>query len=108
MTWKPTATDQARASFIAEFLREEFEVVELAESYGISRKTAYKWIGRFKRGGWAGLQERSRAPQPHPNALASEIERLVLECKARGPKSGAAKLVVELRAQLGAEECPAE
>src|SRR3954463_10519349 len=108
MTWKTADTAQARSSFIAEFLREEFDVVDLAESYGISRKTAYKWIGRFKAAGWAGLQELSRAPRHHPNALAAEIERLVLECKARWPKWGAPKLLVKLRSQVGAEACPSE
>jgi len=108
MTWITTDTQQARASFIAAFQTEEIDVVDLAESYGISRKTAYKWIGRFKAEGWPGLAELSRAPRHHPNALAAELEALVLECKARWPKWGAPKLVVKLRAQLGAQRCPSE
>src|SRR5215213_4347572 len=108
MTWKTTDTPQARASFIAEFLREDWDVVDLAASYGISRKTAYKWIGRFKAGGWDGLKELSRAPQHHPNALAAEMEKLVLACKAEWPKWGAPKLLVKLRKQLGAQACPSE
>lgn len=108
MSWKTTDTDQARHSFIAEFLREERNVVDLAESYGISRKTAYKWIGRFKSAGWAGLKELSRAPRHHPNALGADLERRVLECKARWPKWGAPKLFIKLRAQLGPEGCPSE
>jgi putative transposase len=108
MTWNTTDTNQARALFIAEFQKEEMDVVDLAGSFGISRKTAYKWIGRFKAGGWAGLEELSRAPRHHPNALEAELEGLVLECKARWPKWGAPKLLVKLRAQVGEQRCPSE
>jgi transposase InsO family protein len=108
MTWKTSDAQQARASFIAEVQRGEIDVVDLAESYGISRKTAYKWMARFKAGGWTGLEERSRAPRNHPNALTAEVERWVLECKARWPKWGAPKLLVKLRAQVGAQRCPSE
>jgi transposase InsO family protein len=108
MSWKTTDTPQARASFSTDFLREEWDVAELAAGYGISRKTACKWIGRFKASGWEGLTEFSRAPQHHPNALAAEVERLVLECKAAWPKWGAPKLLVKLRKQLGVQACPSE
>jgi putative transposase len=108
MSWKTTDTAQARRLFIGEFLEGEFEVAELAESYAISRKTAYKWIDRFEQQGWVGLEERSRAPRNHPNALEPELAALVLECKARWPKWGAPKLLVKLRAQVGAQRCPSE
>ena len=38
-------------------------IVALAESYGVSRKTIYKWIDRQAAEGTAGLEDRSRAPQ---------------------------------------------
>lgn len=108
MSWKTTDTAQARRSFIGEILKGELEVTELAESYGISRKTAYKWIERFEEKGSAGLEELSRAPHHHPNALEPELEARVLECKARWPKWGAPKLLVKLREQVGMERCPSE
>jgi transposase InsO family protein len=108
MSWKTTDAAQERRAFISEYLEEELEVVELAERYGISRKTAYKWIGRFEAGGWAGLEELSRAPRNHPNAVEAEMEARVLECKARWPKWGTPKLLVKLRAQVGEEQCPSE
>lgn len=108
MSWKTTEIEQERASFIREYEKEELDVVELAASYGISRKTAHKWIGRFEVDGWAGLKELSRAPRNHPNALEPEMEAMVLECKARWPKWGAPKLLVKLRAQVGEERCPSE
>jgi putative transposase len=108
MSWNNTNTKQEREAFIGDFEREEFGVVELARRYGISRKTAYKWLGRFAEEGWAGLEERSRAPQNHPNALPAEMEERVLELKARWPKWGAPKLLVKLREGVPAEDCPSE
>lgn len=108
MSWKTTDPEAAKAAFIAEFKTEEFAVADLAKRHGISRKTAYKWLARFAAEGWAGLQERSRAPLSHPNALGDEVEKLVLACKARWAKWGAPKLLVKLRAQLGEERCPSE
>ncbi|WP_223807821.1 helix-turn-helix domain-containing protein, partial [Marinobacter sp. R17] len=34
--------------FIADWLRSEHGVSDLARGYGISRKTAYKWIRRYQ------------------------------------------------------------
>ncbi|WP_239491303.1 helix-turn-helix domain-containing protein [Luteitalea sp. TBR-22] len=35
-----------RVAFIADWLREGWTMTELAARYGISRKTAYKWVCR--------------------------------------------------------------
>ncbi len=37
-----------RVAFIAEWLRDEWTMTELAERYQISRKTAYKWVDRYE------------------------------------------------------------
>lgn len=108
MSWKTTNSKQEKAAFIAELQTEDFSVADLARRFGISRKTAYKWIERFRGEGWEGLEERSRAPRNHPNALGDEVEKLVLDLKARWPKWGAPKLLVKLRDRLNAEECPSE
>ena len=45
-----------RVAFIADWLRDEWTMTELAERYQISRKTAYKWVDRYEAdpGGGAG------------------------------------------------------
>jgi transposase len=35
-------------------------VVDLAEQYGVSRKTIYKWLARYKAQGLAGLVDETR------------------------------------------------
>lgn len=50
--------------------------------YGISRKTFYKWKGRFKEHGEAGLVDRSRAPKKSPNATPMAVVSKVLYLRA--------------------------
>lgn len=97
-----------RIKMIGSWLGGDYAVSELAVAYGISRKTAYKWIERFEAGGAAALEDRSRAPHHHPNAVGREIERALLELKAQRPLWGAPKLRRKLELVLGADHCPAE
>jgi len=55
MPWKETCTMNERESFIQSWLSRCFSVTELCERFGISRKTGYKWIRRFKAEGMTGL-----------------------------------------------------
>ena len=48
MPWKETSVMNERILFIGDYLREEYTVSDLCRSYRISRKTAYKWIHRYK------------------------------------------------------------
>jgi len=90
---------------IGEHLSGVASIAELARRRGVSRKTAHKWIARYDRESEAGLQDRSRAPHHHPNAVSAEVERLILEWKARYPLWGAPKIHSKL---LGRADCPAE
>lgn len=69
-----------------------YSVSELAAAFGVSRKTAYKWLGRHASEGAGGLNERSRAPHCHPNAMPAAVVAAVLRAKARHPQWGPAKL----------------
>lgn len=93
MPWKETSPMEQRTQFIADFLRETLSVTELCQLYGISRKTAYKWINRYLRLGPAGLEERSRKPRHSPNETAPEIVRALLEARRRHPTWGGKKLL---------------
>ena len=67
MPWQETLLMDQRVQFIADYQRDVFDVAELARRYGISRKTAYKWIDRYDVGGPAGLVDRSRRPAHCPH-----------------------------------------
>jgi putative transposase len=47
MQWRERSLMDQRTQFIADYHRAVFSVVELANRFGISRKTAYKWIDRY-------------------------------------------------------------
>jgi transposase InsO family protein len=83
-----------RTQFIADYLRKVLSVTELCDLYGVSRKTAYKWIERYLRQGPAGLEEHSRRPQGSPNQTPQEIMAAILEARRRHPSWGGKKLLV--------------
>ena len=105
MAWKNTCVMDERQRFIERWEEEDDSISELAREFGVSRKTAYKWIGRVEEFGVAGLQERSRAPHKHPNAMSEEMEELILSWKARKPLWGAPKIHAKL---VDRPDCPSE
>jgi hypothetical protein len=51
MPWKESTQVQARVRFIEDWLAKEHEsLAVLCRVHGVSRKTGYKWVGRFKQG----------------------------------------------------------
>jgi len=57
---------------------------EAAQAAGVSVRTAYKWLRRFREEGFDGLLDRSSRPRRSPNATPeSVVEQLVLRRRAR-------------------------
>jgi transposase InsO family protein len=56
---------------------------QAAESLGVSRATAYKWLGRYRQHGQAGLADRSSRPHRCPHALPASQVRRVLTARRR-------------------------
>ena len=56
---------------------------QAAESLGVSRATAYKWLARYRRQGQAGLADRSSQPRRCPHALPASQIRRVLAARRR-------------------------
>ena len=53
-------------------------VAHAAESMGVSRQTAYKWLGRWRSEGAAGLVDRSSRPHFCPTRLSEEAEQAIV------------------------------
>ena len=81
-----------RVAFIADWLRDEWTMTELAARYRISRKTAYKWMARYAADPGQGLAERSRAPKQHGRARGPDVREAVLALRRRHPHRGPKKL----------------
>jgi transposase len=88
-------------------LRQSASITELCARYGISRKTAYKWIERYRHEGEAGLADRSRRPHRSPQATDPEVIAALLEARRRHPSWGADKLLSILRRRHADWELPA-
>ena len=92
--------------------REFVRLAEISESlsdvclrFGISRKTGYKWLTRFRLSGLAGLEERSRRPASSPRRTGEAVERKILEAREEHPAWGGRKLKRWLE-DRGAEDLP--
>jgi putative transposase len=81
-----------RVALLADWLRDEWTMTELAERYHISRKTAYKWVDRYEADPAQGLAERSRAPLQHGRAMADEVRAAVVALRRAHPHWGPKKL----------------
>ncbi len=89
MPWRRTEPMDERVHFISDCLKAKYEVSELCEAYGISRKTGYKWINRYKEQGIEGLKEVSRRPHHSPYKTPARIKKEIIELRKRygwGPK----------------------
>jgi transposase len=56
---------------------------QAAESLGVSRATAYKWLARYRTEGRAGLADRPSRPRRCPHALTASQVRRVLAARRR-------------------------
>jgi transposase InsO family protein len=83
---------------------EGLNVAALCRERGMSRKTFYKWRGRFALEGIAGLEERSRRPQLTPTRYGDHVEDAVVECRKalqdEGWDPGPASIAWRLRGRV--------
>lgn len=100
MSWKVVTAVDERMRFIEAVEHPDSPgVAALCREFGISRKTGYKWLGRYRQQGATGLVDLSRAPHSHPNAVNDEIEQLIIEAREAHPSWGAKKLLPWLQAK---------
>jgi putative transposase len=92
MPWEETCVMDERMAFIVDWEREEATFACLCRLYGVSRKTGYKWLGRFELEGVEGLKDRSRAPHDHPNAVGVAEEAAVVAVRMKHPSWGPKKI----------------
>ncbi|MBP7142884.1 MAG: helix-turn-helix domain containing protein [Opitutaceae bacterium] len=65
--------------------------------FGISRKTGYKWLNRFRAEGEAGLVELSRRPKTLPRKTPDAVEEMVISLRAEYPNWSAARISAEIQ-----------
>ncbi len=107
MPWKEIAPMDQRVKLIVDWKQSEGHITELSKKYEISRKTVYKWIGRYEKEGIDGLKEKSRAPKVSPNQTKDHIVERLIDEKCRHMNWGPKKIVAVLERKYPYERWPA-
>ena len=63
-------------------LRAGHSTTAVAEQLGRSPRWVRKWRQRYEQAGWAGLQERSRAPRQHGRRFSPAVSQLVIQARS--------------------------
>ncbi len=99
MVWKKVLPMEERIRFVLDVEWAEQRVSELCRLYGISRKTGYKWIGRYRENGLDGMGERSRKPLHCPHRTAPQWEDRIFYQRLKHPGWGPKKIRAVLEEQ---------
>jgi transposase InsO family protein len=93
MPWQECTTMSIRREFVLLAEQPQSNVRELCRRYGISPKTAYKWLLRYREQGDPGLEDLSRRPLHSPRRSSADLEQEVVRLHHQFPFWGARKLL---------------
>src|SRR5689334_11078727 len=107
MGWMETCAVDERMRFVMAVEKDEESVAGICRRFGVSRKTGYKWLGRYEAFGIEGLKDFSRAPQDHPQSISVEIADRCLEVRRTHPSWGPVKVRAYLMRRAPLRRWPA-
>ena len=74
-------TLRSRAALVESILQQHLTAKTAASAFGVSERTARKWLARYRAGGTAALADRSCAPHQRPNKTPSAQVAVVLSLR---------------------------
>lgn len=92
MPWQKESVMSQRKRLVEQMLLPGANVSDLCLHWNISRPTAYKWLRRYKEGGWEALEDVSKEPVNQPNKTPDAIEQVVIVAHKEFPFWGPYKL----------------
>src|SRR5476649_2768109 len=101
MPWKGVTVPDRRVAFVYLVREGKSPVAAACRTFGISRKTGYKWLKRYQPA--VPLVDLSRRPRHSPARTDDAIEAAILEVRDQygwGPRKIRAFLVTQLRLEL--------
>ena len=101
MPWKESSRMSSRLEFVLLALAADANMQALCQSFGVSRKTGYKWRDLYLKHGEQGLEDRSRRPLSSPKRSSDKLEAAVLALHEKYPCWGARKLKALLPEEVG-------
>ncbi len=93
MPWKGLTVSEQRENLLRDYHVRYYSLTELAERYSVSRKTAYKWIGRYAQSGKAGLEDLPRRPLSCPWQTEARIAEALVGLRRAHATWGPDKLL---------------
>ena len=106
MPWQEVTRMSSKHEFVQLASSKTTSFSELCIRFGISRKTGYVLLNRYKEEGLPGLEERSRKPKNSPERTCVQLEEKVIELRLRKSTWGGRKIRKWLLNQ-GEPEVPA-
>lgn len=81
MPWENRGPMSLKIDFLEQALKPSANISAICRDFNISRKTAYKWIKRYKKEGLPGIEENSRRPLTSPMRTSEEMTSLILKAR---------------------------
>ena len=104
MPWKEETVEQQRTNFILLANEQGCNFSAVCRAFGITRRTGYKWLERYRQG--ESLENQSKAPYFRPRQTPATVEELILSVRINHPTWGPRKILRNL-ADKGNENLPA-
>ena len=92
MPWREVTSMSLRKELVVLSMRQGANISILSQRFGISRKTAYKWLQRYRLQGDAGLLDQSKRPRKSPDKTPAPMEEAILNLRDQHPAWGGRKL----------------
>ena len=107
MPWRETCTMDERVKFLAAWLEGEECRSSLCARHGISRKTGYKWAGRYAADPSGGLADRTHVPLNTPHKIEADVAAMIIALRRHHPSWGPRKLRAALMRREAERRWPA-
>src|SRR5215213_6914806 len=92
MPWKECDVSGLRTELVRLMSADGANVAALCRRFGVSRKTAYKWLRRHRDGAESGLADRPRRPRSSPTQTPAADQQRVLAVRDEHPAWGPRKI----------------
>lgn len=107
MPWREVIVMEEKERFIRSYENLDCTFIDLCKSFGITTKTGYKYLAKYKKFGMTGLSESSRQPKTSPSKTKYDIENSILNVRRLHPSWAGEKIKMYL-ANKGYKNLPNE
>jgi transposase-like protein len=97
---------EQRYHAVLEVLVSRVPVCEVADRYGVSRKSVHAWVRRYEEFGLAGLADRSHRPHSQPRQVSAEVDAEICRLRTAHSRWEPRRIRLELGLAGGARPVP--